>query len=149
MDRVLSFTNLCAPFPGKANSAADILSLMQTDPNLTLQIKTTDRVPIHEIEIETGTKAPNLSLLNNSEFTPFSEDIQPVVDEHFINQLKAHSLYDNFSAKLPNDDPDIHKTGLLFVSLVPQLNLIEDTDFEDILNDLPNLTQPLDLVREQ
>ena len=33
---------------------------MQTDPNLALQIKLTDHVPIHEIEIETEAKAPNV-----------------------------------------------------------------------------------------
>ena len=90
----MSFNILLAHTPGKANSAADFLSRMQTDPNLTLQIKLTDHVPVREIEIETEAKAPNVSLLNISEFAPFSEELQPAVDAQFITQLKAHGLYD-------------------------------------------------------
>ena len=58
----MSFNILLPLIPGKANSAADFLSRMQTDPNLTLQIKVTDHVPIREIEIETEAKAPNVSV---------------------------------------------------------------------------------------
>ena len=65
--------NILAHIPGKANSAADFLSRMQTDPNLTLQIKLTDHVPLREIEIETEAKAANVSLSNISEIMPFSE----------------------------------------------------------------------------
>ena len=54
LDRVLSFIILLAHIPGKANSAADFLSRMQTDPRLSIQIKLTDNVPIREIEIETA-----------------------------------------------------------------------------------------------
>ena len=70
LDRVLSFNILLTHIPGKANSAADFLSRMQTDPNLTLQIKLTDHVLIREIEIETEAKAPNVSLSNFSETAP-------------------------------------------------------------------------------
>ena len=122
---------------------------MQTDPNLTLQIKLTDHVPIPEIEIETEAKAPNVSLSNNNEIARFAEEPQPAVDEQFITQLKAQGLYDQFMAKQPSDDPDIHKTGFFSLSSFPQVNLIETNGFEDILNDLPNRTQPLDLVQEQ
>ena len=122
---------------------------MQTDPKLTLQIKLTDHVPIREIEIETEAKAPNVSLSNINEVAPFSEELQPAVDKQFISQFKAHSLYDQFIAKQPSDDPDIHITGFFSLSSIPQVNLIETNDFEDILNDLPNRTQPLDLVQEQ
>ena len=82
LDRVLSFNILLAHIPGKANSAADFLSRMQTDPNLTLQIKLTDHVPIREIEIETEANAPNVSLSNINEVAPFSEELQPAVDEN-------------------------------------------------------------------
>ena len=81
LDRVLSFNILLAHIPGKANSAADFLSRMQTDPNLTLQIKLTDHVPLRDIEIETEAKAENVSLSNISEIGPFSEELQPAVDE--------------------------------------------------------------------
>ena len=122
---------------------------MQTDPNLTLQIKLTDRVPVREIEIETEAKAPEVSLSNNCEIESFSEEIHPVVDEHLIKQLKALGFYDQFLAKQPSDDPDIHITGFYTFSAIPQVNLIETIDFEYILNNLPNRTQPLDLVQEQ
>ena len=149
LDRVLSFNILLAQIPGKANSAADFLLGMQTDPNLTLQIKLTDHVPIREIEIETEAKAPNVSLSNISEIAPFPEELQPAVDEQFITQLKAHGLYDQFIAKQSSDGPDIHITGFFSLSLIPQANLIETNDFEDILNNLPHRTQPLDLVQKQ
>ena len=61
LDRVLNFNILLAHIPGKANSAADFLSRMQTDPKLTLPIKLTDRLPVREIEIETQAKARNVS----------------------------------------------------------------------------------------
>ena len=149
MDRVLSFNILLAHFPGKANSAADFVSRMQTDPNLTLQIKLTDHVPLREIEIETEAKAPIVSLSNISETAPFSEELQPVVDEQFISQLKAHGLYEQFLARQPSDESDIHLTDFFFLSSIPQVNLIKINDFEDVLNDLPSRTQPLDLVQEQ
>ena len=145
----MSFNILLAHIPGKANSAADFLSHMQTDPNLTLQIKLTDHVPVREIEMETETKAPDVSLSNIKEIEPFSEEIHPVVDEHLINQLKALGLYDQFLAKQPTDDPHIHLTGFYSYSSIPQVNLLEINDFEDILNDSPNRTQPPDLVQEQ
>ena len=66
LDRVLSFNNLLAHIPGKANSAADFFSRMQMDHNLTLEIKLTDHVPIRETEIEAEAKSPNVSLLNIS-----------------------------------------------------------------------------------
>ena len=75
LDRVLSFYIFLAHIPGKANSAADFLSRMETDPNLALQIKLMDRVPVCEIEIETDAKAPDVSLSNISEIAPFSEEI--------------------------------------------------------------------------
>ena len=57
---VLSFDFQLEHIPRKAHSAADFLSRMQTDPNLTLHLKLTDHVPIREIEIEKETKAPNV-----------------------------------------------------------------------------------------
>ena len=63
--------------------------------------------------------------------------------------MKAHGLYDQFLAKQLSDDPDNNITGFYTFSSIPLVNLIETNDFEDILNDLPNRTQPLDLVQEQ
>ena len=123
---------------------------MQTDPNLTLQIKLTDHVSIREIELETESKAPNASLLTVIEITPFSEEVQPGVHDQFIkHQLKAFGLYDLFLAKQPSDNTDIHVRGLFSLLLIPPVILIETNDFKIFLNDLPNHTVPVDLVREQ
>ena len=121
---------------------------MQTDHNLTLQMKLTDHVPVREIEIETEAKAPDVSLANISAIAPFAEELQPAVNEQVITQVKAHGLYDQFLAKQPSDDSDIHITGFSSLSSIPQVNLIETNDFEDILNDSPNRTQPVDLSQE-
>ena len=72
-----------------------------------------------------------------------------VVDEHLINQLKALGLYDKFLAKQSSDDPGINSTGFYTFSSIPQVNLIETNDFENLLSDLPNRTESLDLVHEQ
>ena len=108
---ILLFNILIAHIPGKANSAADFLSRMQTDPNLTLQTKPTDHVSVRETEIETRAKAPNLSLSTISEIEPFSEELPPAVDEQFIPQMQAHVLCDQFLVKQTSDNADIHITG--------------------------------------
>ena len=66
-------------------------------PNFTLQIKLTDNVPIRDIEIDIEGKAQDVSLSNISDITPFSAAVQPVVNEKFINELKAHGLWAIFS----------------------------------------------------
>ena len=149
LDRVFSFNILLANIPEKANSAAEFLSSMQTDPNLSLHIKPTDHVPIREIEIETEAKAPNVPSSNINEIARFSEGLQSAIDEQFITQLEAHGLSDQLIARHPSDDPDNHITSLFSLSSIPQVNLSETNDFEDVLNNLPNRTQPFDLVQEQ
>ena len=93
----MSFNILLAHVPGKANSAADFFSRMQTDHILPLQMNLTDHVPFREIGIEAEAKAANVSLSNICEIAPFSEQLQRAVDGHFITQLKARGLYDLFS----------------------------------------------------
>ena len=146
----MSFIILLAHILAKANSAADFLSRMQTDPNLTLQINLWGHVLDREIEIETEAKAPNVSLSNISEIAPIFEELQPAIDEQFVTQLKTHGLYDQFIARELSDNSDVPITGLFFFfSSNPQVNLIETNVFEDILNGLPNPIQPLDLGQEQ
>ena len=111
----MPFNILPANVLGKEESNDDFLSRMQTDTNLTLQMKLLDHVPIREIEIETETKAPNVFLSNISEIAPISEELKPAVDEQFITQLKAHGLNDQFLAKAPSDKSGIHITGIFFV----------------------------------
>ena len=83
------------------------------------------------------------------EIAPFSEELQPAVDTQFISQLEAHGLIDQFIAKQLSDDRDVNITGFFILLSILQVNLIETNIFEDILNDLPNRTQPFDLVQEQ
>ena len=114
MDTVLTFNILLSQFCGKASSVAVFLSRMKTGPNLTLQMKPTDHVPVLEDEIQTQAEVPDVSLSNVREAMPFSEEVQPVVYEQFITQLqlKAHGLYDQFIAKQTSDNADIHITVL-------------------------------------
>ena len=137
-----------AHIPGKANTAADFLSRMQTDPSLSIQIKLTDHVPIREIEIETAAKTPDVALSNIDAVNDFPNEV-PALDENFIIQLKVHGLFDQFLAKQPEEEHDITINGIFSLTSVPQMNLIESNDFEDILHDLPNRTQPLNLAEEQ
>ena len=58
-------------------------------------MKLTNHVRVREIEKETE-KAPNVLLSNISGNTPFSKEVQHVVDDQFIKQLKAHGLQDQF-----------------------------------------------------
>ena len=149
LDRVLSFNILLAHIPGKANAAADFLSRMQTDPSLSLQIKLTDRVPVKEIEIETAAKSPDVSLSNIESIQNFPDNTTELVDAQFLEQLRKHGLYDHFLANQPKDDPADSITGLFSLTQVPQVNLLENNDFEDVINDLPDRSQSLDLAQEQ
>ena len=148
LDRVLSFNILLAHIPGKANSAADFLSRMQTDPSLSIQIKLADHVPIREIEIETAAKTPDVALSNIEAVSSFPDEL-PALDQNFLNQLKIHGLYDQFLAKQPADVHDVIVHGLFSLKPVPQMNLIASNDFEDVLTDLPNRIHPLNLKEEQ
>ena len=148
LDRVLSFNIFLAHIPGKAISAADFLSRMQTDPSLSIQIKLTDNVPIREIEIETAAKTPDVALSNIDDVNTFPNEL-PTLDHHFLNQLKIHGLFEQFLEKQPAEDQDITVNGLFPLTSVPQINLLASNDFEDVLNDLPNRTHPLNLKEEQ
>jgi len=79
---------------------------------LTVQIKLTDHVPFREIEVETEAKAPDVCFSNFCEITKFpEEDIQLVVYDQFINQLKTHGLHGQFLTNQPSDDPSFTITG--------------------------------------
>ena len=119
------------------------------DPNLTWQIKHTGHVPIRENEKRTEAQAPHAFFPNTIENTLFSEEVQPVVDDHFISQLKAHGLFDQFLVKQPNDHLDVNVTKFFSLSSIPQVKFFKTKDFEDNLSNLQNPTQTLDLVREQ
>ena len=52
VDRGTAFNIVVTHIPGKANAAADFVSRLQSNPNETLELKLTDRIPIREIEID-------------------------------------------------------------------------------------------------
>ena len=147
LDRVLSFTSLLAHSPGKANSAADFLSRMQTDPTLTLSLKISDRVPIQEIEIETEAKAPDVALSNISNRQFFSETI----DERLVSQLNEFGLYEQFLQKTTEAHtiPSLDITGFYSFCQKNQTILVSSEEFSNILDDLPNRSEPIDLALEQ
>ena len=151
LDRVLSFNILLAHIPGKANSAADFLSRMQTDPSLTLSLKLTDRIPIKEIEIEKEAKAPDVALSNISSRQTFPEAIDDKADERLISQLKEFGLYEQFLQKTTEaqTEPSLEITGFYSFCQVNQINLVSSGEFSDILDDLPNRSEPIDLALVQ
>ena len=151
LDRVLSFNILLAHIPGRANSAADFLSRMQTDPTLTLSLKLTDRIPIKEIEIETEAKAPDVALSNISNREDFPETINDKADERLISQLKEFGLYEQFLQKTTEaqTEPSLEITGFYSFCQVNQINLVSSGEFSDILDDLPNRSEPIDLALVQ
>ena len=117
---------------------ANFFQLLQTDPNLTLHLKTTDLVPIREKEKGTKAKAPYVLLSNFSELTLFSQDVQPAVVDRFISQLNAHVLSDQFSAKHFSLKSEVDLIEIFSISLTLQVSLMK----------LRTLT-PLVLVQEQ
>ena len=121
---------------------------MQTDPSLSIQIKLTDNVPIRELEIETAAKTPDVALSNFDDVNTFPNEL-PTLDDHFLNQLKIHGLFEQFLAKQPAEDQDITVNGLFSLTSVPQITLLDSNDSEDVLNDLPNRTHRLNLKEEQ
>ena len=124
---------------------------MQTDADMTLQMKLTHNLPKREIEIEKEAKAPDVSGQLSVKIRLFLKKFSlfPVFDEQFINQLEANGPYEQFWGKQLSDDRVVNITGFFSLSLIRRGNLIETNDFEDIWNDLANRTHPLDLVREQ
>ena len=122
---------------------------MQTDPSLSLQIKLADRVPVREIEFETAAKSPDVSLSNIESVQNFPDNTTEPVDAQFLEKLRKHVLYDHFLTNQPKEDPADSITGLFSLTQVPQVNLIENNDIEDIINDLPDRSQSLDLAQEQ
>ena len=94
----MSFNILLAHIPGKANTAADFLSRMQTDPCLSLQIKLSDRVPVRETgtEIEKAAKSSYVSLSRIESVQNIPDNTTEPVDAEFLEQHRKHGLDDHF-----------------------------------------------------
>ena len=145
LDRVLSFNVCLAHIPGEAKSAADFLSRMQTDPSLSIQIKLTEDVPIRKIEIETAAKTPDVTLSSFPVVNTFPEEL-PALDE---TKEKFTAFFDHCLAQQPAEDHAVTVNGLFSFTSASQINLIESTDFEHILNIIPNRIHPLNIKEEQ
>ena len=57
--RVTAFNIVVIHIPGKANSAADFISRLQSNPNESIELKLTDRISVREIEIDVRAKLPD------------------------------------------------------------------------------------------
>ena len=73
LDRVLSFNIVIAHNPGKANYAADFLSRVQTDKGAILSLKSTDKVPVREIYVESEAESLDVSISNLDQLSNIPE----------------------------------------------------------------------------
>ena len=95
---------------------------------------------------EKEAKAQDIYLFKFFEIFPLFEDIQSVVAEQFLKQMNEHGFHDHLLAKRPTDNPDFKITGFFTRLSNPQVNLLKSTDFERVINGLPNRTITLVLV---
>ena len=99
VDRVTTFNIVVAHIPGKANAAADFLSRLQTNPNETVELKLTDRIPVREIEIDIRAKLPD-NTINELFSEEFPDDLLQVVDMNTLITLKQSGNFENASQHL-------------------------------------------------
>ena len=125
-------------------------------PTLTLSLKLTDRLPIKEIEIETEAKSPDVTLSNISDRAHFPDSVDHQADDRLISQLKEFGLYEQFLQKtteaqnIPSlDITGFYITGFYSFCQLNQINLVSLGEFSDILDDLPNRSEPIDLALVQ
>ena len=78
--------------PGKTNAAADFLSRLQSNPNETIELKLTDRIPIKEIEIDVRAKLPDKTI-NELFAEKLPVDQLHVVDINTLITLKQSRHY--------------------------------------------------------
>ena len=124
---------------------------MQTDPTLTLSPKLPDRIPIKEIEIETEAKSPDVALSNISDRAHFPESVDDQADDRLFSQFKEFGLYEQFLEKTTESQtiPSLDITGFYSFCQLNQINLVPSGEFSDILDDLPNRSEPIDLALVQ
>ena len=99
VDRVTAFNIVVAHIPGKANAAADFLSRLQADPNETIELKRTDRIPIREIEIDVRAKLPD-NTINELFADDFPDELLHVIDINTLITLKKSGNYEQTSQRL-------------------------------------------------
>ena len=105
LDRVLSFNIVVGHITGAANAAADFLSRMNNDPNETITLKITDRIPVKELEVSMTAKTPDLfiSELDHSQTTEQSDVIEIVIKTlQAVNKQELVSQLSDLHKKTAN-----------------------------------------------
>ena len=148
LDRVLAFNIVKAHIPGKANHAADFLSRMQTDPNASLSLRLTDKIPVREIHIDSTAKLPDASLNSIEIKEAFSDQV--VMTNEIRQQLESLGLLETYMLKQNKIENSDELEAQAFVRLVgPTISAIDYPDPADLFSDLSDRSEPLDLKLEQ
>ena len=101
IDRVTAFNIVVTHIPGKPNAAAGFLYRLQSNPNETLQLKLTDRIPVREIEIDVRAQLPD-NTINELSADHLPVDLLQVVDINTLITLKQSVNYDQTVHQLKN-----------------------------------------------
>ena len=149
LDRVLAFNIVIAHIPGKANHAADFLSRMQTDPNASLSLRLTDKIPVREIHIDSTAKVPDASLNSVEEIQEaFPEQMQ--MTNELRQQLESVGLLEAYLQKQAiTQNSDELEAQTLVRLMKPAISAIEYPDPADVFSDIQNRNEPLNLKEEQ
>ena len=149
LDRVLAFNIVIAHIPGKANHAADFLSRMQTDPNASLSLRLTDKIPVREIHIDSTAKVPDASLNSVEEIQEaFPEQMQ--MTNELRQQLESVGLLEAYLQKQAiTQNSDELEAQTLVRLMKPAISAIEYPDPADVFSDIHNRNEPLNLKEEQ
>ena len=133
-----------AHIPGKGNYAADFLSRLQMDKGGSLSLKSTDKVPVREIYVESEAKSPDVSISNIDQLNnvPESEMKEVII----VSQLQELGLYDAYFERKRENGVEINS---LFKLKRAEINTIQYAKHADVLNDLTDRKEILDLASEQ
>ena len=93
MEKVTALIIVVTHIPGKANAAADFLSRLQSNPNESIKLKLTDRIPIREIDIDVRAKLPD-NTINELFADNLPVYLLQVVDINTLITLKQSRDYD-------------------------------------------------------
>ena len=154
LDRLLSYNLVIAHIPGRANYAADFLSRVQTDPDQTIQLKLSDRIPVQEIEVETIAKSPDVMLCSMANFSNLFDNNREQTDQNIISCLKQTGLDDGLLSQVEshvnkiNDQAEI-PTTVRIISKPTQVNAVLMNDPKDSLKNISDKLEPLNLEAEQ
>ena len=114
------------------------------DKGASLSLKSTDKVPVLEIYVESEAKSPDVSIsnidqLNNVPESEMKEDI-------IVSQLQELGLYDAYFERKRENGVEINS---LFKLKRAEINTIQYAKQADVLNDLTDRKEIIDLASEQ